>query len=79
VLEYIHKADELKFLVNPGRTLAQAALQWVLAQPGVSTVTVGAGSPREVEENVAVSDLPPLTPEDIDRIESLLEKWSVKP
>lgn len=79
VLEYIRKADELKFLVKPGRTLAQAALQWVLAQPGVSTVTVGAGSPREVDENAAVSDLSLLTLEEMGRIESLMEKWSVTP
>jgi aryl-alcohol dehydrogenase-like predicted oxidoreductase len=73
VLNYIRRVEELKFLSKPGRSLAQAALQWVLAHPGVSTVTVGAGSPRELDENVAVTDLPPLTNEELNRIESILE------
>ena len=36
-----------------GRTPAQVAVRWVLAQPGVTSAIVGARSPEQVEENVA--------------------------
>lgn len=35
-----------------GVTMAQLALRWVMAQPGVTTSLVGARTPAEIEENV---------------------------
>lgn len=35
-----------------GKTLAQAAIAWVTARPGVSTALLGARTPAELEENV---------------------------
>jgi aryl-alcohol dehydrogenase-like predicted oxidoreductase len=46
-------ARELSELVDPGVTLAQFALRWVIDQPGVSTVIPGARSPNQVIQNVA--------------------------
>jgi 1-deoxyxylulose-5-phosphate synthase len=40
-----------------GITLSQLALAWVLHQPGVSAVIVGATRPEQVHENVAASDV----------------------
>ena len=37
---------ELKTLLDPGLSLAQFALRWVIDQPGVSTVIPGARNPR---------------------------------
>lgn len=38
-------------------SVAQIALSWVLHQPGVSTVIIGARTPEQLAENLAVSDL----------------------
>lgn len=54
-------------LAGSGLTLPQAALQFVLAHPAVSTVIPGIRSLAQAEANCAVSDLPPLAP-------ALLEK-----
>lgn len=51
------------------KTPAQVALRWVLDQPGLSCVIVGAKSPIQIEMNVAASGWQ-LTPEDVDFIEN---------
>jgi len=51
-------------LERPGRTLAQAALQFPLMHPGVTTVSVGCKTVAQVEENFRALDLP-LSPEDV--------------
>lgn len=48
-------------------TLAQLALAWTLAQPGVTHVLVGARKTSQIEENTGAGDLD-LAPEDVDRI-----------
>lgn len=48
-------------LARPGRTLAQAALRFVLDEPAVSVVIPGAKTAAQVAENLAASDLPSLT------------------
>ena len=39
-----------------GQSLAQMALAWVLRQPVVTSALIGASTPRQVEENVAVQE-----------------------
>ncbi|HWD70122.1 MAG TPA: aldo/keto reductase [Solirubrobacteraceae bacterium] len=56
----LEAVQELKALVDPGVTLAQFALRWVIDQPGVSTVIPGARNPEQVRANAAVAALPPL-------------------
>jgi aryl-alcohol dehydrogenase-like predicted oxidoreductase len=56
----LEAVQELKALVDPGVTLAQFALRWVIDQPGVSTVIPGARNPEQARANAAVADLPPL-------------------
>jgi len=46
-------ARELKDACDPGTTLAQFALRWVIDQPGVSTVIPGARNPEQVRGNAA--------------------------
>ena len=55
-------ARELKQLLDPGTTLAQFALRWVIDQPGVSTVIPGARNVEQVRQNVAAAALAPLRP-----------------
>ena len=42
---------------SQGVTMAQAAVAWLLAQPGVHNVLVGASSPEQVERNAALVQL----------------------
>lgn len=65
--EGIAQVDRLAFLVRPGRSLAQAALQFVLAHPSVAVTIPGAKSPQQVEENIAALSAAPLTPDDLAR------------
>jgi len=45
-------------LAGSGYTLPQAAIKWVLAHPGISTVIPGIRSIAQAEANCGVSDLP---------------------
>ncbi len=56
-------ADELKTMAPKDMNLVQLAMRWILDHPAVSTVITGASKPEQVKENVAVSALPPLSPE----------------
>ncbi len=50
--------DKLRFLATEGqRTLAQAALRFVLDEPSVSVVIPGAKTVAQVEENIAAGEL----------------------
>lgn len=57
----LQKLPQLSFLANRDRSMTQAALRFVLDQPGVSCVIAGAKSRQQVEENTAASALPPLS------------------
>ncbi|MGZ4651441.1 MAG: L-glyceraldehyde 3-phosphate reductase [Kineosporiaceae bacterium] len=64
-----------------GQTLAQLALQWVLRDPRVTSVLVGASSVAQLEANVAALDRPPLTDADVaaidqDAIDSGINLWA---
>lgn len=69
-------ARQFKFLIRPDRTLAQAALQYVLSYPAVSTVVVGCKDKAQVTENFAAIDSPPLSPTELADIESVVHKLS---
>ncbi len=62
---------ELRGLERSDRSLAQAALQFTLAHPAVSTVIPGARNAHQVASNVGAASAPALSPEDwalIDRV-----------
>ncbi len=60
-------------LVQDGRTLAQAALKFVLAFPEVSVTIPGAKTPAQVEENVGASEAPDLTRDEVAKVRELYE------
>jgi myo-inositol catabolism protein IolS len=64
-------AEKLRFLEN-GRTMAQAALAYVLAHPAVSTVIPGAKTPEQVADNVGAIDRQ-LTEEEMARLRQVFE------
>ncbi|HWP34007.1 MAG TPA: aldo/keto reductase, partial [Thermodesulfobacteriota bacterium] len=53
LVEGLAQAERYRFLVRDGRTLAQAAIRFVLAHPAVTVTIPGAKSPRQVEENLS--------------------------
>jgi voltage-dependent potassium channel beta subunit len=72
--EDLAKVRELKHIAGDlGCTRPQLALAWCLINPNVSTVITGASRVEQVHENMAALDVvPKLTPEVLERIESIL-------
>lgn len=68
--------DKLRCLVRPDRTLAQAALRFVLQQPEVSLALVGAVSTNELRENLGAEAASPLDFEDIRQIDEICRMGS---
>jgi L-glyceraldehyde 3-phosphate reductase len=58
--------------IGRGQTLAQLAITWVLRQPAMTSALVGASSVKQVEENVAALDAPPLSRDELQRIDAVL-------
>ncbi len=68
IREMVGQVSRLGFLTEGGRkTLAQAALQYCLAHPAVSTVIPGAKTPEQARANAAASDGVLLTAEEVTR------------
>src|SRR5579885_1304422 len=63
-LEHVRQANLFRFLANENRTMAQAALKWILSFPEVSVIIAGPSNRTELAENLAVSDLPALSRDD---------------
>ena len=60
-----------------GQSLAQLALQWVLRDEVVASALIGASRPAQLDENLAALDAPPLTDEELSRIDALAETVDV--
>jgi aryl-alcohol dehydrogenase-like predicted oxidoreductase len=56
-------ANTIKPFVPEGMTMSQMALRWILDFDAVTTVIPGASKLSQVESNISVSTLPPLSPE----------------
>jgi aryl-alcohol dehydrogenase-like predicted oxidoreductase len=65
---------ELKTLLDPGVTLAQFALRWIIDQPGVSTVIPGARSAEQVAQNASASAIPPLRDEQLAGVREVYDR-----
>ena len=59
------KAEALRALTGPRRSLAQLCVQYVLSLAGVSTVIAGTSKWSHMQENLAALDCPPLTDEEL--------------
>ncbi len=59
---------------DPGITLAQFALRWVIDQPGVSTVIPGARNPEQVRGNAAAASLPPLREDQLAGVRDVYDR-----
>lgn len=69
-LDDLAKVEKLRSLAE-GRTLAQLALQFVIAHPAVTAAIPGAKIPRQLRDNVGAAFLPRLTGEELAEIDAV--------
>ena len=69
-LNDLEKVEKLKPLAD-GRTLAQLALQFVMAHPAVTVAIPGAKRISQLKDNLQAALLPDLTPEELAQIDSI--------
>ena len=67
----VDKVERLRFLEQPGRTLGQAALQWLLAEPRVMTVLPNIYDRTQLREFAAAPETPRLTADELAKIAEL--------
>jgi aryl-alcohol dehydrogenase-like predicted oxidoreductase len=67
-------AAEFARLAPDGATAAQAALRWVVQQPGVSTVIPGARNPAQARDNASAAELPPLPDTTLAAVRELYDR-----
>jgi aryl-alcohol dehydrogenase-like predicted oxidoreductase len=70
----VDAAREFAALVPAGVRPAQAALRWVIQQPGVTTVIPGARNPEQARQNAAAASLPPFTGGELAAVEDLYDR-----
>lgn len=69
------RSADFSVFAAPGRTMAQAALQFVLQVPGVSTVIPGIAKVEQLEENLDALKAAQLTREEYARARSMGASW----
>jgi aryl-alcohol dehydrogenase-like predicted oxidoreductase len=70
----IKKIEKLRFLETPQRTLGQAAIAWLLAEPRVMTVLPNIYDREQLLEFAKAPDTPPLCADELQRIEELAKE-----
>jgi len=70
----VDAAREFAALAPAGAVPAQAALRWIIQQPGVTTVIPGARDPQQARQNAAAAGLPPLTDDQLRGIQDLYDR-----
>ena len=68
----LRKVDQLGFLTE-GRTLGQAAIKWLLAEPAVTTVLPNIYDSDQLREFAAAPDTADLSSAELDRVADLYE------
>ena len=76
-----HVRDLNAIAAERGQKLAQLALQWVLRDSRVTSAVIGASSVEQLDTNLDALDGPPLTDEelariDTDAVESGINLWA---
>ncbi|WP_139957563.1 aldo/keto reductase [Flavicella sediminum] len=75
IIERVAQVDAFKFLVREDiSNMPQAALRWVLDQPGVSTVLSGAKNLNELKGAISASNAQPFTEAELKLAKELLLK-----
>ncbi|ARC55661.1 General stress protein 69 [Frondihabitans sp. 762G35] len=71
----VEAARQFSDLAPEGVSTAQAALKWIVEQPGVSTVIPGARNVQQARANAEAGDVPDLGEEFHDRAERLYDRY----
>ena len=71
--ETVIRVEKLRWLEKSGRTLSQAALQFCLHHPAVTTVIPGSTNPKHIEENAGAAE-GSLTEKEVEKLKS--HRWS---
>lgn len=76
----VRKVEQLRFLEVGGRTLAQAAIQWLLRDSCVASVLPNIYGGEQLAEFAGASDAPPLSLEEIGKMARLFaENFGMEP
>jgi aryl-alcohol dehydrogenase-like predicted oxidoreductase len=70
----VDAAREFAAAAPQGATSAQAALAWVIQQPGVTTAIPGARSPEQVRQNAKAAELRLLTEAELAAMEAIYDR-----
>jgi aryl-alcohol dehydrogenase-like predicted oxidoreductase len=70
----VDAAREFAAIIPAGPPPAQAALRWVIGQPGVTTVIPGASTAQQARQNADAASLPPLTGTELAAIADLYDR-----
>ena len=80
LLNGVKKVEQLRFLESADRSLGQAALQWLLADERVASTLPNIYNEEQLREFAAAPECPPLTADDMARIEELYaDNFGVEP
>jgi aryl-alcohol dehydrogenase-like predicted oxidoreductase len=71
LIEGVKKVEQLRFLEREDRSLGQAAIRWLLAQPMMASVLPNIYNEAQLREFAAASDSPPLADDELQRIDAL--------
>jgi len=72
LVDGLKKVRQLSFLANgTGRTLGQAAIKFILAEPSIDAVLPNIYEDRQLEEFAAAPDTPDLTTEELAQVQNL--------
>jgi aryl-alcohol dehydrogenase-like predicted oxidoreductase len=76
LVEGLQKIDRIRFLCGPetGRTMAQAALRYILAHPQMTVVVPTITTAAELREYAGAASVPDLTEEELARVDELYER-----
>lgn len=66
--------EELRPLVPSNSTMAQMALRWILMFDAVTCTVPGAKRPKQAEDNIGASDLPPLSDSTMEKIRAIYDR-----
>lgn len=80
VVPAIEKVKKLnKIAIGRGQTLAQMALVWLLKDPRVTSVLIGASSVKQLEDNVAALKSMTFNETELKHIEAILAEKTIEP
>lgn len=76
--ELVAKLNELNEIAKGrNQSLAQMALSWLLANPAVTTVLVGASRPQQIIDNVGAVYAPEFTENELEKIRKIITSVNV--